>query len=318
MSKEVDLKETWQLLMGARNLVLVSHVGPDGDTLGSTLGLARALKQAGKQVRLLVDDTLPAVYQFLPEMDTYEQPRAEQPIACDLVVVVDASSKDRMGEDEKCLSAPILNIDHHVSNTRYADYLLLDPHAAATGEIMYRLLTANGVPLDRELATDLYTAIVTDCGYFKYANTTPNCMRVAADLVALGVEPNEISDLLEIKARNSVELLAKVLPSLTFYADGKIATLEIPLELYDKNVSTESFIYHPRYIAGVDVAVLFKQVEPKATRVSMRSKQVDVSRVAVAFNGGGHPRAAGCTIGLPLAEAKKALIQALEKAMEAL
>ncbi|WP_337476020.1 DHH family phosphoesterase, partial [Acidaminococcus timonensis] len=104
----------------------------------------------------------------------------------------------------------------------------------------------------------------------------------------------------------------------TFYADGKIATLEIPLELYDKNVSTESFIYHPRYIAGVDVAVLFKQVEPKATRVSMRSKQVDVSRVAVAFNGGGHPRAAGCTIGLPLAEAKKALIQALEKAMEAL
>ena len=126
MSKEVDLREAWQLLMGAQSLVLVSHVGPDGDTLGSTLGLARALKLAGKRVRLLVDDILPAVYQFLPGLEAYEQPKAGEKIPCDLTVVVDASSKDRMGEAEKCLSAPILNIDHHVSNTRYADYLLLD------------------------------------------------------------------------------------------------------------------------------------------------------------------------------------------------
>lgn len=318
MSKALDLKETWQLLMSASRLVLVSHVGPDGDTLGSTLGLARALRQAGKQVRLLVDDILPAVYQFLPGLDAYEQPKPGEKIDCDLTVVVDASSKDRMGAAEDCLSAPILNIDHHVSNTRYADYLLLDDRAAATGEIMYRMLEANRIPVDQELATDLYTAIVTDCGFFKYANTTPRCMRVAADLVALGVKPDEISDQLELKARNSVELLAKVLPSLSFYAGGKIATLEVPLSLYDKTVSTESFIYHPRYIAGVDVAVLFKQVEPRSTRVSMRSKKVDVSRVAVAFNGGGHPKAAGCTIGLPLEEAKKALLEALEKALEEL
>ncbi|WP_349687898.1 bifunctional oligoribonuclease/PAP phosphatase NrnA [Acidaminococcus sp. DS4831] len=318
MSKEVDLREAWQLLMGAQSLVLVSHVGPDGDTLGSTLGLARALKLAGKRVRLLVDDILPAVYQFLPGLEAYEQPKAGEKIPCDLTVVVDASSKDRMGEAEKCLSAPILNIDHHVSNTRYADYLLLDEKAAATGEIMYLMLEANRVPVDQELATDLYTAIVTDCGYFKYANTTPRCLRVAADLLERGVRPDEISDQLELKARNSVELLAKVLPSLHFYAGGRIATLEVPFALYDKTISTESFIYHPRYIAGVDVAVLFKQVEPKSTRVSMRSKQVDVSKVAVAFNGGGHPKAAGCTIGLPLEEAKKALLEALEKALEAL
>ena len=116
MSKALDLKETWQLLMSASRLVLVSHVGPDGDTLGSTLGLARALRQAGKQVRLLVDDILPAVYQFLPGLDAYEQPKPGEKIDCDLTVVVDASSKDRMGAAEDCLSAPILNIDHHVSN----------------------------------------------------------------------------------------------------------------------------------------------------------------------------------------------------------
>ena len=185
MSKALDLKETWQLLMSASRLVLVSHVGPDGDTLGSTLGLARALRQAGKQVRLLVDDILPAVYQFLPGLDAYEQPKPGEKIDCDLTVVVDASSRDRMGAAEDCLSAPILNIDHHVSNTQYADYLLLDDRAAATGEIMYRMLEANRIPVDQELATDLYTAIVTDCGFFKYANTTPRCMRVAADLVSV-------------------------------------------------------------------------------------------------------------------------------------
>mgnify|MGYP000441240830 FL=1 len=186
MSKALDLKETWQLLMSVSRLVLVSHVGPDGDTLGSTLGLARALRQAGKQVRLLVDDILPAVYQFLPGLDAYEQPKPGEKIDCDLTVVVDASSKDRMGLRKNCLSAPILNIDTMCPTPGMRIILLLDDRAAATGEIMYRMLEANGIPVDQELATDLYTAIVTDCGFFKYANTTPRCMRVAADLVAWG------------------------------------------------------------------------------------------------------------------------------------
>lgn len=318
MSKAVDEKAAWQLMQQARKLVLVSHIGPDGDTLGSTLGLARALKKSGKDVTCMVDDTLPASYHFLPGIETYKHPAEGEKITCDLIVVVDASSEDRMGKCRDVLEkAPLLNIDHHVSNTRYADYLLLDDKAAAVGEIMVRLLQKNAVPLDLEIATCLYTAIVTDCGYFKYANTTPSCMRAAADLLSYGIHPDEISDTLEMKARNSVELLAKVLPSLTFYADGKIATLEVPHKLYDKNISTESFIYQPRYIEGVDVAVMFKEVEPNATRVSMRSKTVDVSKVALQFHGGGHAKAAGCTIMAPLGDAKMQLIKAIEAAMEA-
>lgn len=318
MSKNVDYREAWNLMQGAQKLVLVSHIGPDGDTLGSTLGLGRALQQAGKQVRLLVDDTLPGSFKFLPGLQAYQQPKEGVKLDCDLVVVVDASSRDRMGAADQCLDAPILNIDHHVSNTHYADYLLLDDKAAATGEIMVKLLRANDRSIDLDMAVCFYTAIVTDCGYFKFANTTPECMRVAADLVALGVNPNEISDLLELKSRASVELLGKVLPTLTFYAGGRIATMELPLSLYDKNVSTDSFIYHSRYIDGVDAAVMFKEVAESQTRVSMRSKHVDVSKVALQFSGGGHVKAAGCTIKLPLAEAKKALVTALEKALEEL
>ena len=318
MSKDVDYREAWSLMMDASSLVLVSHIGPDGDTLGSTLGLAEALRQAGKKVQLLVDDTLPAYFRFLPGLGSYRQPKEGEKLACDLVVVVDASSRDRMGAVEQCVDAPILNIDHHVSNTHYADYLLLDDHAAATGEIMVNMLKANEAAISKDMAVCFYTAIVTDCGYFKYANTTPECMRTAADLISLGVEPNEISDLLELKSRASVELLGKVLPTLTFYAGGRIATMELPLALYDKNVSTESFIYHSRYIDGVDAAVMFKEVAENQTRVSMRSKHVDVSKVALQFNGGGHVKTAGCTIKLPLAEAKKALVAALEKALEEL
>lgn len=317
MSKQVDEKEAWELMQRARHIVLVSHIGPDGDTLGSTLGLYHALQHTGKEVTCLVDDTLPAAYHFLPGISAYKHPVEGEKLPCDLLVVVDASSEDRMGKCREVLEdAPVLNIDHHISNTHFADYLLLDAKAAAVGEIMVRLLQKNHVPLDEEIATCLYTAIVTDCGYFKYANTTPDCMRAAADLLACGIQPDSISDLLEMKARNSVELLAKVLPSLTFYAEGKIATLEVPHALYDKNISTESFIYQPRYIEGVDVAILFKEVEPKATRVSMRSKRVDVSQVALQFHGGGHAKAAGCTIGAPLAEAKQQLLQAVIAAME--
>ena len=121
-----------------------------------------------------------------------------------------------------------------------------------------------------------------------------------------------------MKSRESVELLGKVLPGMTFYADNRIATLEVPHELYNKNVSTESFIYYPRYIDGVEVAVMFKAVEKNQVRVSMRSKHVDVSKVALLFNGGGHAKAAGCTVGASLEDAKKQVVEALEKALEEL
>ena len=312
----MDYQGAWQLMMNAGTLALVSHLGPDGDTLGSTLALGEALKRAGKKVILFVDDDIPHTFRFMPGVETYQLPKADVPVPCDLTVVVDASSKDRMGAAEDCLSAPILNIDHHISNTHYADWLLLDPKAAATGEIMYLMFQANGVELTETMALNLYTAIVTDCGFFKYANTTSRCMMAAADLLQYSIQPNEISDLLEMKSRDTIELLAKVLPSMTFYADGRISTMEIPYELYNKEISTDSFIYYPRYIDGVEAAVMFKQVEPNQTRVSMRSRNVDVSAVALSFGGGGHVRAAGCTIGAPLPEAKKRLLEVLIKAVE--
>ncbi|WP_337365933.1 bifunctional oligoribonuclease/PAP phosphatase NrnA [Phascolarctobacterium sp.] len=313
MSKHCSLQETADVLKSAKKIVLCSHVSPDGDTLGSTLGLMKALQKLGKDVIVTADDDISKVYKFLPGIENFVRFRDEERIDADLLVVIDASSLDRAGNVAQCVKAPkMLNIDHHISNTEYADYLYLDTVAAATGEIMYELIKVLGTEIDVEMAICLYTALYTDCGSFKYSNTMPKTMRIAAELLELGVKPNEISDSMEIKPRSNIEMLTRVLETLTFDADGKIAYISISNEMYDKDVDTDTFISYPRYIEGVEVAIMFKAVENALTRVSMRSRNLDVSGIAIAFGGGGHLRAAGCTIMAALPEAQKQLLQALK------
>lgn len=314
MSKEISLQETGALLLGAQDIVLCTHVSPDGDTLGSTLGLARFLRQQGKQVTVFCDDIISANFSFLSGIGECRRPQEGEHLQPDLLVVVDASSADRIGiVGEVVQPKQLLNIDHHISNTRFAEYLYLDAQAAAVGEIMSELFEANGWAMDSEIATCFYTAISTDCGSFRYANTTAKTMRQAAKLLEYGVRPNEISDSLDMRDRATVELLSRVLPSLSFAYEGRVAYLTVPNELYSKEAQTDSFVSYPRYIEGVDVGILFKAVEPEVTRVSLRSRTVDVAKVALSFGGGGHIRAAGCTIKAPVEQAREQLLAALGK-----
>lgn len=316
MSKKISLVQTGELLMAAQRLVLCCHVSPDGDTLGSALGLKRFLEQQGKQVTVLVDDDINKYLSFIPGVEECRKPVVVEQLEADLLVVIDASSEDRIGICSKVVKAPkVLNIDHHVSNTGFADYLYLDAEAAATGEIMCDLFDRNRWSMDVEIATCFYIAMVTDCGSFGYSCTTPNTMRRAAELLEVGVQPAEISDRLKVHERSTMELLAKVLPTLTFHKEGRLATMEICNALYNHEINTDSYVNYPRYIEGVDVAVFFKAVEPKVTRVSMRSATTDVAAIAVSFGGGGHIRAAGCTVYAPLEEAKQQVLQALDKVM---
>ncbi len=313
MSRHCTLQETASLLQSANKIILCSHVSPDGDTLGSTLSLMWALEKLGKTVIATVDDDISRVYRFLPGIETFVRFKAEDKIVADLLVIIDASSLDRAGNIVQCVQAPkILNIDHHISNTEYADYLYLDTSAAATGEIIYELLKVMGIAISTEMATCIYTALYTDCGSFKYSNTMPKTLRIAANLLELGVKPNEISDSMEIKPRSNIEMLTKVLETLTFAAAGKIAYISISNAMYDKAVDTDTFISYPRYIEGVEVAIMFKAVDKTITRVSMRSRNLDVSEVAMFFGGGGHLRAAGCTIEASLPDAQQQLLRVLK------
>ena len=316
MSKKINLLETGNMLLAAQKIVLCCHVSPDGDTLGSALGLARFLEQQGKEVIVFADDHINKSLSFIPGIEKVQRPEEGVIVEADLFVVVDASSFDRVGICNEVVKAPVLlNIDHHISNTEFADYLYLDAEAAAAGEIMCDLFEAMGWEYDEAIATDFYTAITTDCGSFRYSNTTSKTMQRAAKLLDYGVKPNELSDMLDVRSRKTTELLAKVLPSLTFDYEGKVAHITITNDLYDKEAQTDSFVSYPRYIEGVEVAIMFKAVEPEVTRVSMRSSNVDVASVALSFGGGGHLRAAGCTIYAPVEEAKAQLLAVVGKAL---
>ena len=317
MSKRVALPEVLSILKNAQSLILVSHVSPDGDTLGSTLALAEGLRQTGKKVTVMVDDDISSTYNFMPGIGEYIRPVKGQNYAADLLVIMDASSLDRIGIVEECVKAPILNIDHHISNTGFADYLWLDDKATATGQMMFTLLKEMQVDITLAMAICLYVAISTDCGNFKYSNTTAASMRAAAELLELGVEPNVVSDFLEMKPRKNLELLRKVLNSLTFFNEGRISTIEINHEDYNKDVDTDNFISYPRYVEGVEVAVMFKAVELNKTRVSMRSRWIDVSKIALSFDGGGHMKASGCTVEADLEEAKLQVVDKIQEEMRA-
>lgn len=316
MSKKLTMPEVASLFDRADDIVIVSHINPDGDALGSTLALATGLKKMGKKVIISIDDEISSYYNFMPGIDQFVRFKQGDIINADLLVINDASSIDRIGVVAECVKAPMLNIDHHVSNTAFADYLYLDVDAAATGEIIFSLLKELNIKIDLQMAFGLYVAIVTDCGYFKYSNTTPRCMNIAAELLTVGVEPDVVSDFLEMKSRDDINLLSKVLETLAFECKGRIATIEISHENYNPDIATDSFIHYPRYIDGVEVAVMFKGVEENVTRVSMRSRQLDVSKVALSFGGGGHKRAAGCTIFKNMTDAKKIVLDTIVDEMD--
>lgn len=214
-----------------------------------------------------------------------------------------------------------VNIDHHVTNGRDGEYCLIDPGAAATGVLIHRILAAMGIPVDPAIAVNLYVAVVTDTGSFRYSNANPEAFEVAAEMVRRGVDPWEVTEhLFESQDPKRIGLLGRVLSSLEFAADGRIAaitTLRKDLEAFSLGRdSLEGFINYPRSIAGVEVAVAFREEGDGEVRVSFRSKgRVDVSRVASAFDGGGHRNASGCTIRGSLAEAKRGVFEALAKVL---
>lgn len=310
----ISLAQACEYMFSANSVVITGHIHPDGDCLGSMLALYRLFKRKGINARLLLDDDIPSLYKFLPDIQFINRPIAT--VDADLLIVLDASDAERIGNIREFVSAPILNIDHHVSNTGFADYLYLDLQAAATGSIMFEAFCQQQTRPDELDAICLYTAIATDCGFFRYANTTSTTMRYGAELLECGVQPAQISEALETKPASGIFSLIRVLETLEIVLSGKVACVTVSTEMMNSGESTDDFISYPRSIDGVEVAIMFKQVNTDLTRVSMRSRNVDVSEIALAFGGGGHKRAAGCSIASPLMDAKKLVFAAAAEALK--
>ena len=305
-------------LTQARSLVLTTHVNPDGDALGSMLALYLYLKGKNAQVQMLLDDNLPGMYSFLPEMEHIVRPPAES--QADLLVVLDASEASRTGNVCKNFRGRILNIDHHLSNGNFADVTYVDESASATGLLIMRMLEEAGAKITIPMAMCLYTAIATDCGFFRYANTDAETLHAAARLVQYGAQPHTISEQIQTMPLSKITALSKVLDTLEVSDCGRVASIEVPAGVSSADVEdTEGFIDYPRNIVGVEVAVMFKPLPDKeAVKISFRSRRLNVSDLSRSLGGGGHARAAGCTLKGSLQEVKeKVQSRVLEALLEA-
>lgn len=305
---EVSLASIGDLIDRYNHFILTPHIHPDGDCLGSMLALYHFLISRGKKVEMLLDDAVPASFSFFPGVDLIKHPQGI--VSADLLIVLDSSDAERLGRVKDQVEAPILNIDHHLSNTHFADYWLVDSSASATAEIVYSLLKALGATITMDMALCLYTGIATDSGFFRYASTSPKTMRYGAELIEYGAKPHIIADLLETRSIESLTVMAEVLRTLEFYEDSQIAVITISPDIVSKgNDYTEGLINYPRSIDHVEIAVMFKIVDSNTIRISLRSKNVDVSSIAVALGGGGHARAAGCTFNGSVADAKQRVME---------
>lgn len=304
------------------DFLVVTHQNPDADALGSLLATARILDALGKQSTLLCLDPLPDNLRFLPGSDRLVAALPTRRHA--RLLLLDCNTPDRAGPEFDAARpferAAVL--DHHLTEQPFGDPAYVRPSAAATGEIIVDLAAALGVAPDADFATCAYTAIVGDTGGFRFSNTTPRILHMAADLVAAGASPPVIAAAFFGGApERKIRLLAAVLAGLELHHDGRVAMLIVDQTLLSAHGANrndlEGFIDHARSIRGVEVAVQLREHAPGDWRASLRATgDVNVERVAASFGGGGHKPAAGCPLKGDRQTVRAAMLQALGRALE--
>ncbi len=307
------------IIKSAKKILLLSHVNPDGDTLGSMCALYSMVeKRFKKKADMSVVSNIPFNYKFLPNIEKAQR-YFDQSLVYDLVIALDVAAIDRVRDAKiffdrgKCR----INIDHHKTNIAYGDYNLIEPEASSCGEVLYNYFKKNDWEFTNDAAICLYTAIMTDTGNFKYENTSPNALRAAADLIELGANPSKLYKLCyESKTKNFVLFQNYCVNKAEFLNDNKIAYTTVykkDLEKFSAGDDyTDGIAETLRAIDSTEVAFVLKEVESKVTKVSMRSKKIDVAKICEQFGGGGHTFAAGCTIKASIKDSIEKLLKEIK------
>lgn len=290
----------------AESIVLFTHIHPDGDALGSLLGFAEILEGMQKRVFCYHEEEVPYLYHFLPGRDRVNTSLADLDAFIEengkvIAISLDCGDCDRLGKNTVKLQQiePFLVIDHHRSHKNFGQHRYVDPNRSSTGEMVFELACQLQANVSYEAAYNLYVAISTDTGSFCYDSTSPRTLRIAADLVELGVQPDEVSgQIYNNYTRERIRLLEMVLGTLRLYDSGRIAMINVTQQMFAESNALpediEGFIDLPRSIRGVRVAAFIKENKNDIVSVSLRAKgTVDVAEIAKSFGGGGHRNAAG-------------------------
>ncbi|MGE0639213.1 MAG: bifunctional oligoribonuclease/PAP phosphatase NrnA [Thermoanaerobaculia bacterium] len=313
-------------LAAARRILLTSHQSPDGDAIGTELGLARILRGAGREVAIWNDHPVPPAYRRMPGADQIHSgptPPPGFPAAFDLAVVLECPTLDRSGLEKELVQVPLLNIDHHLGNPGYGVAAWVDTEAPAVAVLIAEMARRLSWEIDLLAASCLLVGLTTDTGGFRFSNATPRAFEAAAALVRDGASPELVSQwIYESQSEGSVRLLGELLRTLSLHEAGSVATVVLTREMFDRAGAaagdSEGLVDVPRSIAGVEAVALLREVGDGAFKVSLRSRgAVDVQSIARRYEGGGHRNAAGCRALGALDELRIRFATELAEAVEA-
>jgi phosphoesterase RecJ-like protein len=325
MKLNCRFEEIAEVLRTRERFLVLSHMHPDGDALGSELAMGLCLRQLGKDVTIWNEDGVPEKFRYLPKYELISKPPAE-PQDFDVVLLLDTAVQNRAGT---CLAAVRhaglwINIDHHISNDHYGDLAYIDAAAPATGQVLHEFFKSQGFPITYEMADNLFAAISTDTGSFCYPSTTARTYEIGAELIKLGVNVGQLSQkMYESYPRRRLELLRALLNALRFGVGNRSVSFSLSLAtaqaLKVQPDDTEGLIDTIRAVQGVIVAAFFEELPEGRVRISLRSKdpRVDVCKICAQFGGGGHTLASGARLHASLAEAEDLVHQAIDQAIAA-
>jgi phosphoesterase RecJ-like protein len=322
MRSEVD--QLRELCDQHQQIMVLGHKDADGDTLGCSLAFGEALRARGRDVSVVMPHPLSQKYSWMPGFDLIaERPPAGADIR--LVLFFDAGNIERSGSAVEHIGAhaTIVNVDHHPSNSRFGDVNIVDPEASAVGQMCLDLLEHFGWRITPTMATNLYTALMTDTGGFRHENTTPRALRDAARLAALGADPSYVASMV-YKSRpiTTVKLSGLAVASMQVELDGRLAWAKVTRKMLRESgammAESEDIIDTLNSLAGLDVAIIFKEIGTRLTKISVRSRgAVDAAALCALFGGGGHLRAAGAEVPLRLDDAIPAVLEAARESIDA-
>lgn len=305
----IDVEKCAQILSEQDNILILTHAHPDGDTLGCGFALCRALMKLGKKAKVINDDVIPKKYNYLFDdlcFDAFQE---------DFVVAVDVATENLLGGLQNIYAGKInLCIDHHMTNTEYAEFLLLRDAPAAC-EIVYDVIDQLGVDMDKKIADCLYTGISTDTGCFRYASTTAHSYKLAAKLIELGADNGKINRaMFETKSKTYVNLERLALNGLQLFCNDRVAIITVTQEMYEATGSneqeTEALAPLTRQIEGVEIGVTIREKKDKTCKASLRTyESVNAAQLAKFFGGGGHSQAAACRFDCSVEEAKERIVR---------
>ena len=322
------IKRIIDQLKNSRSILVVSHTNPDGDAIGALLATGLALKAIDKKVKMYNESAIPAVYRFLPSIKSISH-QIDASEAFDTTVVLDCGAFERVGGLAHLInqSPLIINIDHHMTNTRFGDQQLIDPNACATSELIYRIIKQLKVAFNCPMATAIYTGILTDTGSFRFSNTNQAAFAICAEMIASGANPYEVAQhVYGHYSLGRIKLLNLALDSLEISPNGKMSIMTLTQQMLKltrtQAEDIDGIINYARRIEDVEVAVLIHEMESNTTaqnngrrnyHVSLRSDgSVNVAGIAAHFGGGGHANAAGFSLVASLREIKAKMFEISE------